>query len=789
MKRNLPKIITALILVLSIMAGFSGCENPTQPDPSDPGTDTGGGDLQNPGTGTLSVSIPTVAPWLDELFSADSGGAGFDGSRAFAVAGRVVLSVYDSASNLVGTPEEFTPGTFADEGLTRTMELAVGTGYTLDVDIYNDYESATDPTVTGTSAAFDISEGQTTDVTVTCTPASPTELTLGAGTTSFTQTNHVVDAESSITATGGETWISFTAPANGSVMFTVDIPDTLAIGIALYDAQGMPASGLNSRESDGALYFTGLTGSALHYGLVIIADQTTTNQAEQSFTLAAAQGYSISGTITVPGVTDAASLPGAGDFGTVFIIPTLTAAQPSLGDMVSVIFLENPVVAAGNLEYSYTMGYDGNETAVLASGIIADTANWPAEGDYFGVAPGNVGTELDLLNMTGIETYTFSDDLTGVDFTLELLGDPAPEYDGLYGGTTAIVSSDTGNPVDASAGVWTLDVSGSTATVTFLTVTGEYSAAGTFNPATGEFSLIHDFTTPQVITSLINGTVATDGTVTGTGSYDYDSNGTVEETISLTGEKNDSGYIVRGTMTIPYLIDWSGEPYWAALDLDHDGSNGQVANGGSYTSTSNQMCFIMLNVPAGSYYLYGAVNLSSETWSQPLSGDYFGSYDPDAASVTVSDNSGVYDFDITPDYWAMSELLDNWYLPDDGYSTQEFEFSYPGSPGTEVLLHYGRPNLTSPSDSGYASMAYIDGDSNTAVLYLYYHPDPSQENSYVKFSWTEPVTGTSTTSDFTLYTNSFDFQTALGETTLQDDSYPLTADTEAPSGTVHVIIN
>jgi hypothetical protein len=90
-----------------------------------------GADEEKDPKGVLSISIPAYTPGLEDILSGSpsfSTGAGsLNGTepRAFAVAGRVELAVYDSASGLAAE-KVFTPGSFAAEGLSLEMPVPPG---------------------------------------------------------------------------------------------------------------------------------------------------------------------------------------------------------------------------------------------------------------------------------------------------------------------------------------------------------------------------------------------------------------------------------------------------------------------------------------------------------------------------------------------------------------------------------------------------------------------------------------------------------------------------------------
>lgn len=171
------------------------------------------------------------------------------------------------------------------------------------------------------------------------------------------------------------------------------------------------------KSEDASIYFADLVPDSLYYtAFILIGDGTS-----QSFTLSASAANAISGTITLPGYTDTAGLPSDN---------AVILRTEFSGKNISATLLGEPTVNAGNLEWSYILGYDGDEAAVLFAGFINNFASWPAEGDYFGAWDGNTGTQMDFLNQTGIDPYHFTGDVTGIDFILQLIeGDTATDLE------------------------------------------------------------------------------------------------------------------------------------------------------------------------------------------------------------------------------------------------------------------------------------------------------------------------------------------------------------------------
>ncbi len=143
--------------------------------------------------GTLQISIPWIAPWVTDAL---------DGSRAYLRASAVSAELYNSSNVLIAsdTLSVTDPEVEDPEPATATWTVPNGTGYRLEVRIYNTAVSNTNPVLTGTATGINVNGG-TTNVTLTCLPVTPTPLT-----------EDLVSA-GDLAATG-EKW--FTAAATGS---------------------------------------------------------------------------------------------------------------------------------------------------------------------------------------------------------------------------------------------------------------------------------------------------------------------------------------------------------------------------------------------------------------------------------------------------------------------------------------------------------------------------------------------------------------------------------------------
>lgn len=147
-------------------------------------------------------------------------------------------------------------------------------------------------------------------------------------------------------------------------------------------------------------------------------------------------------------------------------------------------------------------------------------------------------------------------------------------------------------------------------------------------------------------TGQIAGAIDENGAITGTFQIDYNSDGTINENADMTGGRTDDGHIVRGLLTFPATA--LGKTFWVAVDTDQNGGNGQVAVGGGKCSSGLYACYLINNVPAGTYYIYAVVNMN-ELPSAPVSGDFMGWYDvnPPAPSAAVNSNNGSFPITLT----------------------------------------------------------------------------------------------------------------------------------------------
>ena len=415
---KLSTVLMTLVILGFILAVLAGCWSPLGGNPR--------ANLDS--QGKVVVNLPPYAPWLGSLMDKANPPGSFTlrsltaQSRAFLVADYVVLTVFNSSSVEV-SQKSFNPSSFyfAEDGngtVEYTLTLEEGTGYTIRADIYNLDESDTEPMVSGMSTPFAILAGADTPVAITCTPLNPTTLVLDTQ-ESFNQVSSVIDEQTGEPASlGGETWVSAVAPSNGLLLLNVDLPEGSYLGMGLYDSEGRLLTNVNYNvypgnqgnnllSGDGYIQFSGLTPSEIIYLVFVLIDDGGT----ENFSINPSSPSSISGTITVSGITNPDLLPG---------LNQVILVENSLDDpWISNVGFGEPVVDNGNLVYYYTLPYSGMLDGVVFGVMVNNGENWPLPGDYFGATDREPGTPMDFITGAGIEPTHFSGNVTNINFTLQ----------------------------------------------------------------------------------------------------------------------------------------------------------------------------------------------------------------------------------------------------------------------------------------------------------------------------------------------------------------------------------
>lgn len=391
---------------------------------------------------------------------------------------------------------------------------------------------------------------------------------------------------------------------------------------------------------------------------------------------------------------------------------------------------------------------------------------------------------VSLLVVQGCDNPTGSDD-GGSD------GTETMELAGLYAGYWEVTDSTAGSVVGEINTVFTMEITESAASIEVLGPSGLYTSEVEIDMSNGAFSLSKSFATPDVLTVTMSGSIAEGGTVLAEGSIDYDSDGTVDDTVTIHGEKNTTGHVAKGTVRLPegsQGVGTPGKPFFVAADSDGDGGNGgQVSVFGGVAGDSLDFCYVLLGVPTGDWEIYGALYLNAPSQDNPERApeetEYSGVFlnGLGVSGVSISGSGETYDFTMGPDLAAVSELEGTWRVPEDGGGEQLFTFDRAAENSLVALLSWER---VASGDSGNSTMVYSEGSSRTAVFYHFDHPDGSQQDTYAKITWTEPV-GDPLTTDIAIYENSSSFDAALAEEVVIDvdgstepPNYPLPATKE-----------
>jgi len=205
MKRLKNNICIACIVLGALGLILSGCENSLLQPPVEPEPESE--------SGTLTITVPSLAPVLQEKAGRDASASAFLGADIVYVelrdAGDIVI---DSAyvDNQLNDPAV----TFYDNsmgyGVAKMEDVPPGYGYMLYSYIENvnveGYTTGT-YTVTGTYGPFQILANTTNHAVIINTPANPTALTDGSWSQIYT------------TATHGENWFSVTTGASDSGLY------------------------------------------------------------------------------------------------------------------------------------------------------------------------------------------------------------------------------------------------------------------------------------------------------------------------------------------------------------------------------------------------------------------------------------------------------------------------------------------------------------------------------------------------------------------------------------------
>ena len=235
----------------------------------------------------ISLTIPRFSPFFEaaitDAAAADEESSGDLSSKAFAVVDRFVVTVYDGEGGIVAE-QPYNIGSNTIGGDQRcTFSVLEGSDYTVDVDIFNDDVSTTEAVVSGTVTGINIVADQVTPATVICLPTNPTPVPWEESFVVPGATTSAVDGGGSVLSTGGEYWVSFTAPASGALRMhsTVSLAGVDLV-LGLFTDAGLAVQSFLVSEAvdgDGAIIIEGLTPGELYYGgmLPVYTSEASTN--------------------------------------------------------------------------------------------------------------------------------------------------------------------------------------------------------------------------------------------------------------------------------------------------------------------------------------------------------------------------------------------------------------------------------------------------------------------------------------------------------------------------------
>ncbi len=196
---------------------------------------------------------------------------------------------------------------------------------------------------------------------------------------------------------------------------------------------------------------------------------------------------------------------------------------------------------------------------------------------------------------------------------------------------------------------------------------------------------------------------------------------------------------VTGTLSLPMTATCA--EWVVAIDNDTDGDNGFVAFSDGTCGSSEQISYTIVNVPAGTYYLYAVAFLEPRTGG-PIPGDYLGFYptglaEPTGPNTLIPD-TGMVNFDIplwlipggvepditpptTPSGFvasniSSSQILLSWNASDDAVGVSGYELFRDGILLVSVAeTTYFDPALVSETEYCYTVKAFDEAGNKSAM--------------------------------------------------------------------------
>ena len=354
----MKKLLRSVILITAFAAiFFAGCQNPfitpvlNEPEPAE--TETGG-EI----TTGVTFTIPRYAPWIGPRFT----------TQAFGFVDSVHIVVYDSSMGEVISEYAVPPSEVeGSSSFSFTVILGEGTGYTAEIEIYNEVVSTTEPMVSGISAQFDITQGDVTQVPVTCIPENPVALATPGLDYINTLAAAPLNVDGYPVATGGEVWYSITAPSSGYYNIAITVPADIGFFFGVFDSTGVPVVPVGS-----------VTGGP---GPDVINGQGT------------------SGEVYYIGL-----VPGAfGPSGDIEVTANWTEVTP--------LYLRDTDVPDAGLRMVLSSYFPGKEFSV--GGLTPDQENWITDWDLATITDLSYNTPITVNNLTGLE---YCDRVNSIDF-------------------------------------------------------------------------------------------------------------------------------------------------------------------------------------------------------------------------------------------------------------------------------------------------------------------------------------------------------------------------------------
>ncbi len=326
----------------------------------------------------LRLMIPRFSPWLQDAISDTQTIDG--GSRALAVADSFRVIVKDSLDIVVHN-QLYTPSGAVLDTQVCDISLATGSDYSVEVKIYNNDNGYDDGLVVqGSVGDITIIDGQSTTVSIPCTPVYPIGFTVGTVSGTIDLITTQLDGSCNVLEPGEEFWMIFQAPASGIIRILPDFIGTAVCEhvIGIYTQSGEPVKSFSSTPPTvGNVLVEGLTAGATYYGLLLPLSETR---------------ETVSGTILIDEVqpgdcgytgVDARSVSGAIDFsafdisGATISAVKVLASLPDTGGSLEGLQIIYPVDFTGftatytltgmdpalthDVYYQVTAEYDGTE--------------------------------------------------------------------------------------------------------------------------------------------------------------------------------------------------------------------------------------------------------------------------------------------------------------------------------------------------------------------------------------------------------------------------------------------